>query len=287
MWIPNEVRDHFKLGYTYTGLTPWDEAYQRNGSVDLDAYRKAIMRGINDKYGEVRRGALDVLDRANNAPPGIPSGSSHGAVAIAIADNGPATAIARSSGSGSTSVGPSPVPGGMKVTHGGQAIESNDFSISLRFSRFAFGGHPFAITVHLAPPPESGTTRDSGRDYIGSVYNFSQPAIVDGEEVCSNCTTLQRDDVKMSAYLPVNLLLAKLMEENGLSSLTKEDVSSVLGRLYWRVKRVSFAPFSGAPPISWESNASVERQRSSQRRALGAGSGGHCFHQHGNAFQGL
>lgn len=78
-----------------------------------------------------------------------------------------------------------------------------------------------------------------------NVYNFSTPATSDGQEVCSNCSDLEARDVRLTAYVPITPILNRLILEERLSSLKKDDVEAVLKRLYWRVTMVSF-PFSRA-----------------------------------------
>lgn len=246
VWIPDEVRDHVRLGYTYPEIQPWREEFKTNGVLDRAKYVDSIKKVINDKYGKVRGQAIEILEEAQqNRPQPSVSGSGGRAVAIAVATatqtGSPAIAIARAfSGGGGDEAAlqdAGPVPEGMKVVLGGNAIESNDFAISLRFSRFAFKGHPFSVHVYLAPA-DSSQPRDHARDYVGNVYNFSSPAVVNGQEVCSNCTTLQGQNVKMSAYLPINVVLNRLRNDGTLASFEKNDVSKLLERLYWRVIKV-------------------------------------------------
>lgn len=246
-WTPDEVRDHFALGYTYPEIQPWKPENQTGGQADPAKVKSGIQTVINNKYGQCREQALDILDGAQRPAPGSNASSPATAIAVATSDgSSPATAIARAyttPASSSSHDSTAPVPGGMSVTADGRAIETNDFAISVRYSRFAFGGHPFDIRICLAPA-DSSQPRDPARDHIANVYNFSSPATIDTEEVCSNCTTLQGQNVKVSSYVPVNPLLNKLLKEQSLSSLDKETVSNVLQRLYWRVVKVCFvSPF--------------------------------------------
>ncbi|KAK8131364.1 hypothetical protein PG984_007802 [Apiospora sp. TS-2023a] len=239
IWTADEVRSHKDLGYTYPELQPWKPEYQTGGQTDREKYIGSLKERINTLYGKCRQEAIEVLDEALR--PGNEGGRGGGglahAVAVATSTGSPAIAIARAvSEPSDRPATPGPVPKGMKIVAGGTAIESNDFAISVRFSRFALGGHPFNIQVCLAPA-DASQPRDPSRDYVGSVYNFSSPATNDGKEVCSNCTALEGQNVKSSAYLPVNQLLNKLLKEKSLTSLEKADVSSLLQRLYWRVTK--------------------------------------------------
>lgn len=105
-----------------------------------------------------------------------------------------------------------------------------------QFCRFAFGGHPFNIEIFLEPADGSGC--DYRRDYVTNVYNFSRPAVVNGEEVCTNCSNLEGLDVRVSSYVPITPILNRLMQQGRLASLKKGDVEDLLKRLYWRVTMV-------------------------------------------------
>ncbi|KAK8108340.1 uncharacterized protein PG998_010353 [Apiospora kogelbergensis] len=221
VWTPNEVRNHFDLGYTYSGIEPWKPEYQTGGQPDRAKLVKSLKELINTQYGKCRQQAIEILDEAVSSGQTGGGGAPANAVAIATSTGGSATAIARAFSNPSDGpAAPGPVPRGMKIISGGAGIESNDF----------------AISVCLAPA-DASQPPDLARDYIGSVYNFSSPATNNGETVCSNCSTLERQNVMMSAYLPINLLLNKLLKENSLASLEKDEVESLLQRLYWRVTK--------------------------------------------------
>lgn len=262
-WTPDEVRDHCALGYTYPEIQPWKPESQTGGQFDRAKSISMILTVINEKYGQCRQESLDILHDAQRA--GSDASSPATAVAIAAANGSPATAIARAHSSpAACDSGVSRVPGGMRITADGHAIETNDFAISVRYSRFAFGGHPFNIEICLAPA-DSAQPRDPARDYIANVYNFSSPATIDGREVCSNCTTLQGQNLKVSSYVPVNVLLNKLLQEHSLPSLDTNVVTNALQRLYWRVVKVGLAPlvsFLSLTTIQYGKEVSVDQLQS-------------------------
>ncbi|KAL3471608.1 hypothetical protein BJX99DRAFT_266607 [Aspergillus californicus] len=165
------------------------------GAFDAEAYKTKLFEGVTLKYGVSRLEALTQLELSKN---GIGK----------------------------------PLPEGMREVHGG--VAGNDFAISIRYSKFAFGGRPFNIEIYLEPADGSGRhfTPD---EYVTNVYNFSTPGIVNGQEVCSNCTDLQTRDVKLTAYVPITPILNRLILEERLGSLKQDDVEPVLKRLYWRV----------------------------------------------------
>ncbi|KAL4924110.1 tyrosinase [Aspergillus undulatus] len=162
---------------------------------DADAYKTKLFEGVTLKYGVSRLEALTQLELSK------------------------------------AGVG-KPLPEGMREVNGG--IAGNDFAISIRYSKFAFGGRPFNIEIYLEPADGSGKhfTPD---EYVTNVYNFSTPGTVNGQEVCSNCTDLQARDVRLTAYIPITPILNRLILEERLSSLKKDDVEAVLKRLYWQV----------------------------------------------------
>ncbi|KAL1977859.1 hypothetical protein VTN31DRAFT_718 [Thermomyces dupontii] len=127
--------------------------------------------------------------------------------------------------SGSTPSGVTSIPGGLK---------SVDFSFSIRYLRFAFGGEAFWIRLYLA---QQEGRQVSATDLIGEVYNFSQRPEVNGKEVCTNCKKGQQKKVKATAYLPITPVLYSLIKEGrDLKSLTREEVLAYLQkRAYWRV----------------------------------------------------
>ncbi|KAL2014836.1 hypothetical protein VTN00DRAFT_2361 [Thermoascus crustaceus] len=103
-------------------------------------------------------------------------------------------------------------PKRLATSQWGEGIESND-TISVRYSKFGLGGHPFNISIHLAPGDL--TLADPERDHVADVYNFSSPSTVNGQQVCG-----------------------KLCQVGGCeSSLEEEDVEPLLKRLYWRITK--------------------------------------------------
>ncbi|CEL03900.1 hypothetical protein ASPCAL05038 [Aspergillus calidoustus] len=194
-WNSEEVRDFRALGYTYPDLDPVKPGSQAGVAFDADAYKTRLFEGITKKYGVSRLEALTQLELAKNG------------------------------------VG-KPLVEGMREVDGG--VAGNDFAISIRYSKFAFGGRPFNIEIYLEPADGSGRhfTPD---EYVTNVYNFSTPGTVNGQEVCSNCTDLQQRDVRLTAYVPITPILNRLILEDRLASLKKDDVEAVLKRLYWQV----------------------------------------------------
>lgn len=102
-----------------------------------------------------------------------------------------------------------------------------------QFNRFAFGGYPFNIQIFLEDA--DGTRTFGVEQYVTNAYNFSNPAIINGEEVCTNCTNLEGGNLKVSAYIPLTSFLLRMKEEKRLASLEEEDVEKLLKGLYWRV----------------------------------------------------
>ncbi|KAL2825783.1 hypothetical protein BDW59DRAFT_145909 [Aspergillus cavernicola] len=194
-WTSEEVRDFRALGYSYPELHPVKPGSEAGVVFDTNAYKTKLFEGVTLKYGVSRLEALTQLELAKNG------------------------------------VG-KPLPEGMREINGG--VAGNDFAISIRYSKFAFGGRPFNIEIYLEPA--DGTGRNfTPTEYVTNVYNFSTPGIVNGQEVCSNCTDLQTRDVKLTAYVPITPILNRLILEERLASLKKDDVETVLKRLYWRV----------------------------------------------------
>ncbi|KAL4785045.1 hypothetical protein BJX76DRAFT_367191 [Aspergillus varians] len=194
-WTSEEVRDFRALGYTYPDVHPVKPGSEAGVAFDADAYKTRLFESVTLKYGVSRLEALTQLELSKNG------------------------------------VG-KPLPEGMREINGG--IAGNDFAISIRYSKFAFGGRPFNIEIYLEPGDGSGRhfTPD---EYVTNVYNFSTPGTVNGQEVCSNCTNLQARDVRLTAYVPITPILNRLILEERLSSLKKDDVEAVLKRLYWQV----------------------------------------------------
>ncbi|KAL5342248.1 hypothetical protein BJX70DRAFT_357265 [Aspergillus crustosus] len=193
-WTSEAVRDFRALGYTYPDVHPVKPGSEPGVTFDTDAYKTKLFEGVTLKYGVSRLEALTQLELSKNG------------------------------------VG-KPLVEGMREVNGG--VAGNDFAISIRYSKFAFGGRPFNIEIFLeAPTGERNFTPD---EYVTNVYNFSTPGTVNGQEVCSNCTDLQAQDVKLTAYVPITPILNRLILEERLTSLKKDDVEAILKRLYWRV----------------------------------------------------
>lgn len=62
--------------------------------------------------------------------------------------------------------------------------------------------------------------------------------MVNGEEVCSNCTNLQGQNIQVSSYVPITPILNRLYKQGRLKSLKREDVEGELQRLYWNITMV-------------------------------------------------
>lgn len=112
----------------------------------------------------------------------------------------------------------------MFITHFGSQAQSN---------RFAFGGYPFNIQIFLEAV--DGTRTFEVEQYVANAYNFSSPAVINGVEVCTNCTNLEGGNVKVSAYAPITSFLHRMIEEKRLASLEEENVNKLLKGLYWRI----------------------------------------------------
>ncbi|KAL4861988.1 hypothetical protein BDV12DRAFT_179541 [Aspergillus spectabilis] len=193
-WTSEEVRDFRALGYSYPDVHPVKPGTEPGVTFDTDAYKTKLFEGVTLKYGVSRLEALTQLELSKNG------------------------------------VG-KPLVEGMREINGG--IAGNDFAISIRYSKFAFGGRPFNIEIYLESA--TGERNFTPDEYVTNVYNFSTPGTVNGQEVCSNCTDLQARDVKLTAYVPITPILNRLILEERLTSLKKDDVEAILKRLYWRV----------------------------------------------------
>ncbi|KAI0384323.1 tyrosinase [Hypomontagnella monticulosa] len=113
-------------------------------------------------------------------------------------------------------------------------VKTNDYALSIKYSKFALGGYPFNIEVFLRPEGEK-ENKFRTEDFVTNVFNFSQPPEQDGEEVCSNCKKGQERDVQVTAYIPVTSYLIKMFKQQQLSDLEPTTVESVLARMYWRI----------------------------------------------------
>ncbi|QSS48849.1 photo-regulated tyrosinase [Histoplasma capsulatum var. duboisii H88] len=113
-------------------------------------------------------------------------------------------------------------------------VKSNDFAFSVRYKKYALGGNPFTIKIYLAPG--DGKPRTPESDYVTEVYNFSFPSIVDGKEVCSNCTSVEATDSKATSYLSITYVLVQCVKRGILASLDEATVTKFLQKnLYWRL----------------------------------------------------
>ncbi|EEH20603.2 hypothetical protein PABG_02834 [Paracoccidioides brasiliensis Pb03] len=113
-------------------------------------------------------------------------------------------------------------------------VKSNDFAFSIRYKKYALGGNPFTIKIYLAPG--DGKPRSPESDYVTEVYNFSFPSIVDGKEVCSNCTSVDATESKATSYLSITYVLIQCVKRGILPSLNQDVVTKfLLKNLYWRV----------------------------------------------------
>ncbi|KAI1478180.1 tyrosinase [Daldinia eschscholtzii] len=133
------------------------------------------------------------------------------------------------------------VPPGMEIIDkesgedaGKGGVKMNDYALSIRYSKFALGGHPFNIQVFLRPEGETENTFRT-EDFVTNVFNFSQPAEQDGNEVCSNCKEGEEGDTQAIAYVPVTSYLIKMIQQQELSDLQPPTVEKVLARMYWRI----------------------------------------------------
>ncbi|PGH30982.1 hypothetical protein GX50_06255 [[Emmonsia] crescens] len=113
-------------------------------------------------------------------------------------------------------------------------VKSNDFAFSVRYKKYALGGNPFTIKIYLAPG--DGKPRTPESDYVTEVYNFSFPSIIDGKEVCSNCTSVEATESKATSYLSVTYVLVQCVKRGILASLEEAVVTKFLRKnLYWRL----------------------------------------------------
>ena len=96
IWMPDEVCDWLKLGYSYPELRPWLSKYRSGSSFNRDSYVTDIFESVNVTYGTSRREALHMLDEATSG---------------------------------------TDLPDGMTLV--GDGVASNDFAISVRYSKYA------------------------------------------------------------------------------------------------------------------------------------------------------
>ncbi|PGH12901.1 hypothetical protein AJ79_04001 [Helicocarpus griseus UAMH5409] len=113
-------------------------------------------------------------------------------------------------------------------------VKSNDFAFSVRYKKYALDGNPFTIKIYLAPG--DGKPRSPETDYVTEVYNFSSPSIIDGKEICSNCTTVAATASKATSYLSITYVLVQCVKRGILASLKEDVVTAFLQKnLYWRL----------------------------------------------------
>ncbi|KAJ5925145.1 hypothetical protein N7454_007784 [Penicillium verhagenii] len=113
--------------------------------------------------------------------------------------------------------------------------KSLDYSFSVRFRKYGFGGEPFWIRIFLS---QDGVKQNTATDLITEVYNFSQkPESKDGKLACGNCKTNQKANIKSTAAISLTPVLITLLKSGqDLASLKKDDVLKFLQkRAYWRV----------------------------------------------------
>lgn len=122
------------------------------------------------------------------------------------------------------------------VEYGPDALKVLDYSFSIRFAKYAFGGEPFWIRVYIA---REGSKKNATTDMIAEVYNFSQtPDDAGGRIACANCKTNQKQNLKVTANLSITPVLINILKSGSkeLLSLSKTDVLAYLQKkVYWRV----------------------------------------------------
>ncbi|KAK2785870.1 hypothetical protein FQN52_009208 [Onygenales sp. PD_12] len=113
-------------------------------------------------------------------------------------------------------------------------VKVNDFAFSVRYKKYALEGNPFTIKLFLAPG--DGKPRTPLSDYVTEVYNFSSPSIVNGKEVCTNCTQIEAVNTKVTSYISITYILAQCVARGILASLKEDVVTKFLQKnLYWRL----------------------------------------------------
>ncbi|KAH6849645.1 tyrosinase [Chaetomium sp. MPI-CAGE-AT-0009] len=134
-----------------------------------------------------------------------------------------------------------------------ESVLVKDYAVSIKYSKFALGGDPFNVELYLRPEEGPGE-KFSPREFLTSVYNFSQPAEQNGETVCSNCSNLEEKDVLVTAYIPVTSYLIKMIQQKQLQNLEQINVEKVLSRLYYRVAMVG----KTVPEEKWKSTLNLK-----------------------------
>ncbi|KAJ4347797.1 uncharacterized protein N0V89_009167 [Didymosphaeria variabile] len=136
---------------------------------------------------------------------------------------------------------PQDVPGSVEINDknpewnkDAASVAMNDYALSIKYSKFAMGGQPFNVEVYLKREGQVEETF-SKEDYVTNVYNFSQPAEQDGQEVCSNCAEGQANDVQVTAYIPISSYIISQIKLSQLSSMTPTTVEKFLAGMYYRI----------------------------------------------------
>lgn len=112
-----------------------------------------------------------------------------------------------------------------------------DFSFSVRFRKYAFGGEPFWVKLYLS---QDGVKQNPASDLLTEVYNFSmKPQDAAGKLACGNCKGNQSINLKVTANISITPVLLKLLRlGKDLLSLNKDEVLKFLqNRVYWRVSK--------------------------------------------------
>ncbi|KAF2967938.1 hypothetical protein GQX73_g5626 [Xylaria multiplex] len=145
-----------------------------------------------------------------------------------------------------------PLPGLEVIDDGAKTY---DYALSIKYSKFALGGHPFNIEVFLRPEGETQNTFRT-EDFVTNVFNFSQtPENEDGVEVCSNCTEGQAQNVQATAYIPLTSYFIQMFKQQQLDSLEPLTVEKVLARMYWRIVDIGGKPL---PEEEWKDKMGLE-----------------------------
>ncbi|KAJ5219622.1 hypothetical protein N7468_008826 [Penicillium chermesinum] len=122
------------------------------------------------------------------------------------------------------------------VEYGPDALKALEYSFSIRFAKYAFGGEPFWIRVYIA---REGSKQNATTDLIAEVYNFSQtPDDAAGRAACRNCKNNQKQNLKVTANLSITPVLINIIKSGAkdLPSLSRNDVLKYLQKkVYWRV----------------------------------------------------
>ncbi|KAJ5646047.1 hypothetical protein N7490_002419 [Penicillium lividum] len=115
------------------------------------------------------------------------------------------------------------------------STKSVDFSFSIRYRKYAYGGEPFWIRIYFRQDAEK---MNATTDLITEVYNFSQsPEDKAGKLACSNCKDQKKLNIRSTASISLTPILISLLKSGkDLPSLSKADVLKYIqSRAYWRV----------------------------------------------------